>query len=81
MKGGDDLDRRVGLTQGYDDGPVADGIGHGLSPLGTHDNVDAETFDGGLEILGAVSLRRQQEENAGHNPRMAANDRDVTGTK
>ena len=81
MKGGDDLDRGVGLTQGYDDGPVAHGVGQGLTPLGTHDNVDAETFGGGQEILGAVGLRRQEEENAGHNPRMAPNDRDVTGTK
>ena len=72
---------RVGVAQGYDDGPVAHGVGHGLAPLGTHDNVDAEAFGGGQEILGPVGLRRQEQENAGHTPRMAPNDRDVTGTQ
>ena len=69
------------LPRGDDDGPVAHGVGHGLAPLGTDDDVDPETSGGGQEILGPVGLRRQEEENAGHHPRMAPNDRDVTGTE
>ena len=81
MEGGDDLHRGVDLAQRDDDGPVAHGVGHGLSPLGTDDDVDAETSGGGQEILGPVGLRGQEEENVGHEPRMRRNDWDVTRTK
>ena len=70
MKGGNDLYRGVDLAQGDDDGPVAHGVGQGLAPLGTDDDVDAETFGGGQEILGPVGLGGQEEENAGHHPRI-----------
>jgi hypothetical protein len=50
------------------------------APLGTDDDVDAEAFGGGQEILGPVGLGGQEKENAGHHPRMGPNDRDVTGT-
>ena len=80
MEGGDDLHRGVDVAQGDDHGPVAHGVGHGLAPLGADDDVDAEAFGGGQEILGPVGLGGQEEEYAGHHPRMARNDRDVTGT-
>ena len=66
MEGGNDLHRDVDLAQGDDDGAVAHGVGHSLAAVGTDDDVDAETFGGGQEILGPVGLRRQEEENAGH---------------
>ena len=60
MEGGNDLHRGADIAQGDDDGPVAHSAGHGLAPLGTDDDVDAETFGGGQEIFGPVGLRGQE---------------------
>ena len=66
MEGGNDLHSGVDLAQGDDYGPFAHGGGHGLSALGTDDDVDAEAPGGGEEILGPVGPSWQEEEKAGH---------------
>ena len=70
MEGHDGLHGGVPSMEWHDHGPVAHEPGQGLAVLGPHHDVDAQTSCRGEEVRGSIRPSWQQQEDAGHSPRM-----------
>lgn len=70
MEGHDGLYGGGAGIEWHDDGPVAHEPGQGLTVLGPHHDVDTQTSGRGQEVRGSVGPSWQQQEDAGHDPRM-----------
>lgn len=70
MEGHDGFHGGGACIEWHDDGPVAHEPGQGLAALGPHHDVDTQTSGCGQEVRGSVGPSRQQQEDAGHSPRM-----------
>ena len=70
MERHDGLHGGVSGIEWHEYGPVAHEPGQGLEVLGTHYDVDTQTSGRGQEVRGSVGPSWQQQQDAGHGPRM-----------
>ncbi len=74
MERHDGLHGGVACLEWHDDGPIAHEPGQGLAVLGAHYDVDTQTSGRGQEVRGSVGPGWQEQEDAGHSPRMVPSD-------